>query len=522
MADRFWVGGTSTWNATAGSKWALTSGGAGGEAVPTASDDVYFDASSGAGTITISGARTCLNLDCTGFTGDIAGTGGLTISASMTFSGTMASSHSGTYTFNATSGTNTITTAGNSLTNSFTFNGVGGTWELSDPLETTGTITLTNGTFNLNGFDTVCSIFSSSNSNTRTFDISNSFLTITGASTTVWNTATTTNFTFTSSGSLVETTGSSIIISPNTIAFEELNFRGTNPTVTVISRLTSSSTEINGTGTLVLDGGFTFLADSFTPNSSTVSCTNAGTTAINKNVTFYNFTVAKNGGTVNTNTGFTVQNTFFVANGAFDANDQNISLGKFNSATDTFARSIAMGSGTWTITGTGTIWDITTHVNLTITQETSTINITDSSATAKTFAGAGEAYNNITFSGDNITVSGANTFATMAVNNAGLTNGLKLTHSVTQTVTGFTTNGSVGNLCKIVSTSSGTAATLSKTTGTVNASYMSLQDSAADGGATWNALNSTNVSGNTGWVFSDPPASSASRNGRMGLLMGAY
>jgi hypothetical protein len=29
MANRYWVGGTATWDATAGTKWATTSGGAG-------------------------------------------------------------------------------------------------------------------------------------------------------------------------------------------------------------------------------------------------------------------------------------------------------------------------------------------------------------------------------------------------------------------------------------------------------------------------------------------------------------
>ena len=47
MAARYWVGGTANWDNTAGTKWALTSGGAGGQAVPTAADDVYIDSGSG-------------------------------------------------------------------------------------------------------------------------------------------------------------------------------------------------------------------------------------------------------------------------------------------------------------------------------------------------------------------------------------------------------------------------------------------------------------------------------------------
>lgn len=74
MADRYWVGGTDFWNSTAGTKWATTSGGVGGAAVPTSSDDVYFDAASGTFRVTVSGTRTCRRLDLSGFTGQLSNT----------------------------------------------------------------------------------------------------------------------------------------------------------------------------------------------------------------------------------------------------------------------------------------------------------------------------------------------------------------------------------------------------------------------------------------------------------------
>ena len=89
MASRYWVGGTAAWDGTAGTKWALTSGAAGGQAVPTSADDVFLDANSGNNTVTISSAS-CLSLTCTGFIGTLAGTstslnlGGLTLSGAMT------------------------------------------------------------------------------------------------------------------------------------------------------------------------------------------------------------------------------------------------------------------------------------------------------------------------------------------------------------------------------------------------------------------------------------------------------
>lgn len=72
MANRYWVGGSASWDGTAGTKWALTDGGAGGQAIPTSTDDVFFTATSGAVTVTlVSGWDSCKNLNCTGFTGTL-------------------------------------------------------------------------------------------------------------------------------------------------------------------------------------------------------------------------------------------------------------------------------------------------------------------------------------------------------------------------------------------------------------------------------------------------------------------
>jgi hypothetical protein len=70
MANRFWVGGTGTWDATTTTNWSDTSGGAGGASAPTSADDVYFDAGSDAGspfTVTVAaGGINCNNFDSTG------------------------------------------------------------------------------------------------------------------------------------------------------------------------------------------------------------------------------------------------------------------------------------------------------------------------------------------------------------------------------------------------------------------------------------------------------------------------
>ena len=95
MADRYWVGGTDDWSSTAGTKWATTSGGAGGASVPTNADDVFFDAASGAITVTILGTATCRNLNFTGFTGSMGSFNGtvpvLVVTGNLTLSATMGS-----------------------------------------------------------------------------------------------------------------------------------------------------------------------------------------------------------------------------------------------------------------------------------------------------------------------------------------------------------------------------------------------------------------------------------------------
>jgi hypothetical protein len=99
MANRYWVGGTGTWDGTALLKWSTTSGGIGGSAVPTSADTVFFDAASGANTVTIgAGTAICNGLTMTGFTGTLAfGSNSITITGSGTnFTGATTYSVTGT------------------------------------------------------------------------------------------------------------------------------------------------------------------------------------------------------------------------------------------------------------------------------------------------------------------------------------------------------------------------------------------------------------------------------------------
>ena len=178
MADRYWVGGTGTWDGTAGTKWATTSGGTGGASVPGGSDDVYFNAASGAAVVSI-GAVNSRSIICTGFTGSFTGSsqvavyGGLTLSATMTHTNTLQ------YIFAATSGTWTIASAGKTIGDIYIGNGAStATWTLSDALTVSSGLRIFDGTFNTGNFNVTCGALQLTGSTTRTLNCGSSTITV--------------------------------------------------------------------------------------------------------------------------------------------------------------------------------------------------------------------------------------------------------------------------------------------------------------------------------------------------------
>jgi hypothetical protein len=175
MPDRYWVGGTDSWDGTAGSKWAATSGGAGGESVPTTDDDVFFDANS-SGTVTIAAGNTgAKSINCTGFTGTITGTAAITVAGSITLDAGQTYTHTGTVTI---TGTGTLTTAGKFFSG-VNVNGSGITVTLGDALHMLFRfLTITQGTFDTAGYNVSSGALFSTNTNIRTISLNNSTVTI--------------------------------------------------------------------------------------------------------------------------------------------------------------------------------------------------------------------------------------------------------------------------------------------------------------------------------------------------------
>jgi len=69
MANRYWVGGSGTWNTTSTANWSTTTGGASGASAPGAADVALFDANSGTGTVTLGETVTLLRCTWSGYTG---------------------------------------------------------------------------------------------------------------------------------------------------------------------------------------------------------------------------------------------------------------------------------------------------------------------------------------------------------------------------------------------------------------------------------------------------------------------
>jgi hypothetical protein len=239
---------------------------------------------------------------------------------------------------------------------------------------------------------------------------------------------------------------------------------------------------------------------SFEATSSKTITTNAKTLG---QVTFNGV-----GGTWTLQDALTSTGTITLTNGTLDTNGKAVSGSTFSS-NNSNTRALTLGATTLTCTGNGpSAFTIATTTGMTLSAGTSTISMT--SASAKTFAGGGLTYYNLNQGGAGaLTISGSNTFND--IKNTVQPNTVTFTISTTQIVSNFSLTGTAGNLITINSSTAGTQATLSKSSGTVSCNYLSIKDSAATGGAGWYAgTTSTNVSGNTGWIFTAPPAGNTS------------
>jgi hypothetical protein len=422
------------------------------------------------------------------------------------------------------------------MSSALTFDGVGGSWQLQNAV-TIGsgrTVTLTNGTLDLNSNTLTTGVFSSTNTNTRTLAFGSSGrVVLTGSSTTIWTTQTVTNMSYSGNLNIDVTANASTgtrTIAYNAVGFtwnaaqlqaNAANFRVMAGSDTVVFSARCGSVDFTGfSGTLGNGNLLSYGSIKFSPTMLAIT---PGTTTIGMFAETGSWTLQTYGLAIDRLVGFgssatgtatyTLQDSLNVISGTstgtvtlscgtLNMNNYNITCGFFNTNTAN-TRTIAFGTGTIAVTDSGaTAWNCTTATNLTTTG-TGTISMT--SATAKTFVGGGGNYAAAILDQGGagaLTITGSNTLANMTASIASTSAASILFTAGTTTtlISGFNVNGTAANLITI---SSATAAphTLSLPQGTVVANRLNLSYSTATGGAAWYAGASTNGGNNTGWQF---------------------
>jgi hypothetical protein len=498
------------------------------------SNSISFNIS--AGSDIIAGISQFKNLNFTGFIGTMSNTskllyGNLTISSGMSVTAGI-----GATTFAATSGTQQITTNGVTLDFPITQNNPGATLQLQDNLTmgSTRTFTLTAGTLDLSSGNRTLSTgaFASNNTNTRAILFGTGNISLTGNSTTIWSTASSTGFSYTGTPTVNATYSGSTgerIITPATLAnggtesnavnfnisagsdiltfstsrnFKNINFTGFSGTVTTLG--------VTIYGNLIISSGLTLTASALAATFAATSGTQQVTT--NGKTLDFPILIDGVGGTVELQDALTMGSTrtLTLTNGTFTTNDYNVTTGRmlFNAGT----RVLNMGSSTFTIngfTGAGVFWNIQDSTNLTINAGTSTINLNRGDVSqVQDFLSDGFTYYNLNitnsstariYGGDNTFNNISNTYSPVSI---------LFGAGTTQTVNNFTVSGSPSNLITLASTVPGSVWYLTKTSGTVTVTYCDISDSDANGGATFNCINGVNSGNNTGWNFSSSQFSS--------------
>jgi hypothetical protein len=233
----------------------------------TEANSISFRINAGTGTLSLGTNGVYRNLDFTdgtnptGYAGALGG-GSITVYGNFKAStGMTQTAVANTITFGATSGTKTITTASVIFDRPFTFNGVGGTFQLQDAL-TSGSaraVSLTNGTLDLNNYTMTSGSFNSSVATARTLAFGTGKIVLTGNNATICSTNTGTNLTITGSKRV------------------ELAYSGSTGTRTILGA--TNATAIEGTNLLdyFITAGTDIVTFSGSRNYGTIDFSNGGT-----------------------------------------------------------------------------------------------------------------------------------------------------------------------------------------------------------------------------------------------------
>ncbi len=145
--------------------------------------------------------------------------------------------------------------------------------------------------------------------------------------------------------------------------------------------------------------------------------------------------------------------TLTLTSGTFDAVSYNVTTGLFSAVFATSGSRLKMGSGTWTLSGTGSVWTGISS-DVTFYKGTADIVLSNTSTSARTFTGGGLSYNKLTIGGatgtSTTTITGNNQFTELASTKT-VAHTIAL-GSTTQTFGKWTVTGTAGNVVTLTGT----------------------------------------------------------------------
>jgi len=486
VADRYWVGGSGSWNST--TKWSTTSGGASGASVPTASDNAIFDANSNTTathfTVTVTDNATCANLTFTpvaanGVTEFAVGVN-FVIAGTFSTSGTQGNRRawfrSSTYGLTRDMQIATIGTVTDVDFRDIRVTGTGGTLTGTRIGDLRGNVGIT--------FSTAKNCYRIGTGNWS----DNQWSDTSGGS------VSTDNF------PLAQDTA---VINQSTTAGTHTMNAAIPYTGTVdMSARTSALTLSLGAGQTIY-GNWTFGSGITISGLFTLTFSGRNTQVITSaGKTFSGgITVESYGGTVELADALNIgTNTLNVSNGSFDTKGYNVTAGSLSSGNSN-VREIKLGASTVTLSGTTAV-NFGTSTNLTFDAGTSSIVCT---TTSPSISGGNQTFYDVSFTSIGAgthTINQSNTFNSLSItapSSAGLR---EVSFAGNQTITGTLTAAGASAVRRIMLRSDTDGTTRTLTVGTLSANDCDFRDITIAGTAAGSSpTRAGDCGGNSGVTF---------------------
>ena len=253
-----------------------------------------------------------------------------------------------------------------------------------------------------------------------------------------------------------------------------------------------SGTTLSGAGTITFSGRTT---QTITSNSISFTQT---------------IQISSFGGTVQQADALVTSSSLSLSIGTYLTQNNNLTCSSFSYIV-TGTAALTLGTSTVTLSGTGTVWSFNTVTGLTFSGTSSTIALSNTTTTARTFLGGGLAYGTLSIGG----ATGTSTLT--LTNSAGSFTNIASTKTVAHTISitanlsigNWTAVGTSGNLITVQSSLAGTQRTITYTgSSKVSMDYMSIKDinfsytlGASNPYLVYAGANSTNGGNNSGVAF---------------------